>query len=155
MTAFLWRLVGLTAAAFMIHMISLSTSLGMIRFELPFFLAVLAAVREPNPWKSGFIFFVPSVLYDFLDNQFAGTLSHVILFILIRRFKRVVSLDRFPMSILLCVVMAGIDRLIYGFLVATQLGAGMEITYKLFLDPAYLLTILFLPLAFGRPRRAS
>lgn len=146
------RLTGLTAAAFVIHMISWSTSSGMIRFELPFFLMVLAAVREPKPWTGGLLFFIPAVLYDLLDDQFAGTLSHVMMFALIRRFKRVAGFDRFPISILLGFVAAGVDRLIYGCLVGYKLGAGLEISYKIILDPAYFLTVLFLPLAFGRPR---
>lgn len=149
-------LTGLACAAFLFHLASASTPYGAIRFELPFFLACLYAVRGmPRPWMAGCMFFIPALMYDFLDNDFSGSLSHLILFVLIRRLKLLINFERFPSSVFLGAVMAALDRLIYGLLAGFKMGLYPDLhrLAETVCDPAYGLTVLLLPVGFLLVRR--
>lgn len=126
--------------------------MGLVRFEVPFFLAFLCAVREPK--FAELTFFLPSLLFDMMDGQFSSTLSHLIVFILIKRLKFIMDFSRLPGSLVLGCLMAALDRVFYGLLLGFQIQNGEGIIFKAILDPAYGLTVLCLPVGFMwmRPR---
>ncbi len=152
MSRALVKLILWTLAAFLFHVCAVQTPLGSLRFEWPFFLACVYAIKETRMELAGLLFFAPSLMFDCLDNQFAGSLSHVLLFIVIRRIRFFVDFIHWPGGLLLGLVMAALDRVIFGLLAGFQMGLGTEYALKAVLDPSYLLTVLVLPLGLGRSR---
>ena len=146
------RLFGWTCAAFVFHLLSFATPYGPLRFELPFYLAYIVAVFGDRPWISGLTFFLPSILFDLLDGNFAGTLSHLVAYILIRRLKLLLNFNRIPACIFWGLILAFLDRAVYGTLVGLKAGAGTGWVLRSIIDPAYFLTVLFLPIGIIRRR---
>lgn len=134
-----------TLAAFFCHLAAAQTSAGLVRFELPFFLAVFCAVREPV--LPGLTFLIPSLLFDAMDGWFASSLSHVIVFILIRRTKYFMDFTRLPGSLLVGAAALLIDRILFGCLAGFQ-SAGPIFLPGAVLDLAYALTAACLPFGF-------
>ena len=147
------QMLGWTCGAFIFHLISFSTPYGQVRFELPFYLVYITAVCGIRPWISGLTFFLPSILFDFLDGQNAGALSHLVVYILIRRLKLVLNFNRIPACIFWGLLMAIFDRALYGFLIGLKTGVGYEWVMRSLIDPAYFLTVLFLPIGIVRRRQ--
>ncbi len=139
-----------TIAAAAFHFFSIQTSIGVVRIELAFFLAYRCALLETRPWEAAFTFVIPSLLFDALDNQFAGTPSHVLVFLLVRRLKGFSDLSRLPASALSALIFAAVDRLLFGALIGFRIGVGPDMMGSALLDPAYLLTALLLPFGLIR-----
>ena len=103
----------------------------------------IVAVFGDRPWISGLTFFLPSILFDLLDGNFAGTLSHLVAYILIRRLKLLLNFNRIPACIFWGLILAFLDRAVYGTLVGLKAGAGTGWVLRSIIDPAYFLTVLF------------
>ncbi|OGH56595.1 MAG: hypothetical protein A3G34_09330 [Candidatus Lindowbacteria bacterium RIFCSPLOWO2_12_FULL_62_27] len=133
---------------------SVPTPIGAIRFEFPFFLVYLSAVRDRRPWQSGLTFFVPSVVFDFIDQQFASTFAHLLVFMALRRMNGLVHFDRVPNALFLGFIAAVVDRAFFGFFAGVKAGLGADLVWNAMLDPAYALTVaaLYAWLAYFRPR---
>lgn len=144
------RILGYGLAAFVFHLVSFQTSAGTFRFELPFFLAVLCAIREPRPWVAGLTILIPSIIFDLLDGHYSSTLSHLITFVLIRRLKYIVSFERFPLSLGLGCLMVVFDRILYGLLVGLKMGAMTDQAFRSVIDPAHFLTVIVIQLFLFR-----
>ena len=124
----------------------------MPSFEWPFVLAIVMARRESPKWAGPLTFLLPALCFDVLDNQFAGCLTHTLIFISIRRFKSVFDFSGFPANVLIGIGIAMLDRMLYGLLVGLKFGAGASLMFRSILDPSYVLTLLFLPVVLAITR---
>lgn len=146
------RIVILCVAAVGFHFFSMTTSSGIIRFEFPFFIAVIYALRDHSPFPSAIVFLFPSLLFDALDNQFAGTLAHAVMFVVVRRIAMITPANSPSAVAVLAVIAAVIDRLVFGLAVGIQMGSGSAYLWSSLLDFSCLLAVLLLPFTYSRLR---
>lgn len=130
--------------AFVFHLAAIHTSYGTLRLEWPFYLACIYAIRNHSSWKNGSLLLGTSLFFDALDNQFSNSPAHFIVFMIIRRFRATVGFSRMPGGLVLGIVVAIIDRLLFGFLYTWKYDLPVGDAVRAILDPSYLLTVLVL-----------
>jgi len=156
MIRYLAAVLAATALQVVFHLLSISTPSGVIRVEFSFLLAFLCAVsgrRAEHPWKSGFLFLIPALTGDLLDQRWGGSLAHVISFMAVRRVCGLVDVHSFPMSVVIGVILVLIDRLGFGIVLSLKSGMDMGVALKAVWDPSYYLTVALFPLGSAVLRR--
>lgn len=141
-----------TALAVVAHLLSIQTPVGVLRIELAFLLAYRCALMPSRTWLPVLTFAVPALLFDVLDNTNAGLLSHLAVFLIVRRLKTFTDFTRFPACLIFALILAVIDRALYGLWMGYRIGVGTSMMGSAILDPAYLLTALLLPFGLFRLR---